>query len=93
MIVCVRRSSGIRPLSRDRRHSITNAGASWSLHSLISLAGILSGPGAEFSPSSFIALITSSSLKLMSLKSGTSVVSCCGWFLSPLSGLLKAVFY
>ena len=68
----------MRPLSRDLRHSITSAGASWSLHSLMSFAGILSGPGAEFIPSSFIALMTSSSVKLMSAKSGTCEVSFCG---------------
>ena len=55
IIVCFFNIFGMCPESREVRHSITSGGASCALHSLSSMDGILSGPGAECKGISFMA--------------------------------------
>ena len=67
---CVFRISGISPVSNDFRQIVYIGSASCSLHSLRTMVGSLSGPGAaEFGIDS-MALMTSSGVKVMSSKVG-----------------------
>ena len=78
MITCFRKIGGICPVSKLRLQSNKRAGASWDLHSLRSMAGILSGPAAEYVGIQSIVFMMSSMVKEKSSSIGEEEFSSAG---------------
>ena len=70
VIVAVLHTAGISPCRREDRHIKARGGERAELHFLSKMAGKPSGPAAALGESSFIASVSSESLKVMLLRLG-----------------------